>query len=161
MISTDAIRAELWGSEQIQGDWEAIESKLDQSVRSSLTKRVPVIIDATHARRQWRERQLQIPNIPKNISWIGWWLQTPIEICLHWNATRRRSVPEGVILKLAAYLSDPSEQPTHHEGFDHIMLIDPAAENLDKQIDIALTHITETAWSPKQPWRRDELEQMA
>ena len=145
MISTDAIRAQLWGSEQFQGDWAAIEERLDHGVRSSLKKRTPVIVDATHARRQWRERQLQISDIPENVSWIGWWLQTPLDVCLHWNTTRPRHVPEDVILKLAASLSDPLEQPTQHEGFDLIMTINPAAEDLDQQIDAAISRITETA----------------
>ena len=145
VISTDAIRAELWGSEQIQGDWAAIEERLDQRVRSSLWQKTSVIVDATHARRQWRERQLQISDVPENISWIGWWLQTPLEICLHWNTKRRRHVPEDVIHKLAASLWNPSEHPNHHEGFDHIVDINPAAEDLEKQIDAAINLITETS----------------
>lgn len=145
VISKDAIRAELWGSEQIHGNWAAVEERLDQSVRSCLWQRTSVIVDANHAKRQWRERQLQISDVPENISWIGWKLRTPLDICLHWNTTRRRHVPEDVILKLAASLSNPSEQPNQHEGFDQIVDINPAAEDLDKQIDAAISLITETA----------------
>jgi hypothetical protein len=43
---------------------------------------VPVIVDATHARRPWRLAITQALSLPAPVEWIGWWLYTTLGTCL-------------------------------------------------------------------------------
>ena len=54
MLSTDAIRAELFGDASVQGPWDEIRAVMLQRLREAVAAGRPVIIDATHARRPWR-----------------------------------------------------------------------------------------------------------
>jgi len=54
VLSTDAIRAELFGDAVVQGPWEEIRAVLLQRLNSAVADGRPVIVDATHARRPWR-----------------------------------------------------------------------------------------------------------
>ena len=54
VLSTDAIRAELFGDAAVQGPWDEIRALLLQRLHGAVEAGTPVIIDATHARRPWR-----------------------------------------------------------------------------------------------------------
>jgi predicted kinase len=64
VLSTDAIRQELFGDAAVQGPWDEIRTVLLQRLQEAVAAGRPVIIDATHARRPWRllyTQQLQLP----------------------------------------------------------------------------------------------------
>ena len=94
MLSTDAIRAEVFGDAAVQGPWIDIQQHLQQRLIEAVAAGIPVIIDATHARRPWRLALTQGPLLPAPVEWIGWWLYTPLPTCLEWNRHRERQVPE-------------------------------------------------------------------
>ncbi len=125
VLSTDAIRAEVFGDAAVQGPWSAIEQLLHQRLRAAVAAGQPVIVDATHARRPWRLALTQALALPAPVEWVGWWLFTPLATCLEWNQSRQRLVPEPVIKELAAALADPHFGPSRAEGFAAVVALVP------------------------------------
>ena len=125
VLSTDVLRGELFGDAAVQGPWRDIEALLHQRLREAVAAGMPVILDATHARRPWRLVITQALILPAPVEWIGWWLYTPLATCLQWNQSRRRLVPEPVIRELAAALADPALGPSRAEGFAAVVAVVP------------------------------------
>ncbi len=113
-ISTDAIRSQLYGTETIQGNWHDIKTILLTQISESITAGIPVIYDATNAKRPYRMALLQ--KLPQqNCDWIAWHLKTPLPICQKWNKQRTRQVPENIIEKM--FQSLKNFPPIIAEGF--------------------------------------------
>ena len=125
VLSTDAIRAEVFGDAAVQGPWFEIQQRLRQRLIEAVAAGVPVIVDATHARRPWRLALTQALPLPAPVEWIGWWLHTPLPSCLAWNRRRERQVPEAVIREMAAALADPQIGPSRAEGFAALCAVVP------------------------------------
>ena len=125
VLSTDRLRRELFGDAAVQGPWRDIEGLLHQRIRGLVADGVPVIVDATHARRPWRLAITQALALPTPVEWIGWWLHTSLATCLQWNHTRTRLVPEPVIREMAAALADPVFGPSRAEGFAAVVAVVP------------------------------------
>jgi predicted kinase len=125
VLSTDRLRGELFGDAAVQGPWRDIEALLHQRIRESVAAGIPVIVDATHARRPWRLVITQALDLPVPVEWIGWWLYTPLSTCLQWNHTRTRLVPEPVIREMAAALADPIFGPSRSEGMAAVVAVVP------------------------------------
>ena len=114
IVSTDAIRALLFGDESIQGDWLLVEQMVLFQMQEAFDAGCPVIYDATNAKREWRQSILgQVSRI--NVQWIAWYLQTPLSVCKAWNAKRQRQVPEKAIEEFFQALRD--NPPQISEGF--------------------------------------------
>jgi predicted kinase len=126
VISTDAVRIELFGDDTVQGPWRDIEEQLHQRIHRCVAAGMPVIVDATHARRPWRLAITQAMGLPGPVEWIAWWLRTPLSTCLQWNRTRQRLVPEAVIREMDAALADPVFGPSRSEGFAALIAVVPA-----------------------------------
>jgi predicted kinase len=125
VLSTDAIRAEVFGDAAVQGPWIDIEARLHQRIQEAVAAGIPVIVDATHARRAWRLAITQALPLPAPVQWIGWWLYTDLPTSLAWNASRQRPVPVPVIQEMAAALADPHFGPSRAEGFAAICAVVP------------------------------------
>ncbi len=125
VLSTDVIRAEVFGDAAVQGPWPEIQQRLQQRLIEAVAAGIPVIVDATHARRAWRLAIVQALPLPRPVEWIGWWLYTPLPTCLEWNGRRQRLVPVPVIQELAAALADPQFGPCRAEGFAAICAVVP------------------------------------
>ena len=125
VLSTDGVRGEVFGDPAVQGPLRDIEALLHSRIRESVAAGIPVIVDATHARRPWRLAITQALSLPAPVEWIGWWLHTPLGTCLQWNQTRRRLVPEPVIRELAAALADPVFGPSRAEGLAAVVAVVP------------------------------------
>jgi predicted kinase len=126
VLSTDVIRAEVFGDAAVQGPWLDIQQRLYQRLIEAVAQGRPVIVDATHARRAWRLAITQALPLPRAVEWIGWWLYTPLPTCLEWNARRQRTVPVPVIQEMAAALADPHYGPSRAEGFAAICAVVPS-----------------------------------
>ncbi len=125
VLSTDAIRAEVFGDAAVQGPWIDIQQRLQQRLIEAIAAGIPVIIDATHARRPWRLALTQGLLLPAPVEWIGWWLYTALPTCLEWNRLRERQVPEAVVQEMAAALADPHFGPSRAEGFAALCAVVP------------------------------------
>ncbi|MCP9928856.1 AAA family ATPase [Cyanobium sp. CH-040] len=125
VLSTDAIRAEVFGDAAVQGPWIDIQQRLHQRIADAVAAGIPVIVDATHARRAWRLAITQALPLPAPVEWIGWWLYTDLPTSLEWNARRQRPVPVPVIQEMAAALADPHFGPSRAEGFAAICAVVP------------------------------------
>lgn len=115
IVSTDKIREKLFGNENIQGDWQLIETEIFRQIDSHIQEGKPIIYDATNAQKLWRISLLEKLSKYHNINWIGWYLTTPLDVCLAWNRKRDRTVPDDVIIKLYQSLKD--FPPLQSEGF--------------------------------------------
>ncbi len=71
VLSTDGIRAELFGDAAVQGPWPEVRDRLLQRLHGSIAAGTPVIIDATHARRPWRLLYTQALTYSRPVEWIG------------------------------------------------------------------------------------------
>ena len=129
VLSTDAIRAEVFGDAAVQGPWVDIQQRLHQRIQECVAAGIPVIVDATHARRAWRLAITQALPLPAAVEWIGWWLYTDLPTSLEWNARRERAVPVPVIQEMAAALADPHFGPSRAEGFAAICAVVPTHHN--------------------------------
>lgn len=124
LISTDAIRAELFGDASYQGPWpliwREIERRLDQAVTQSRHgSACGAIYDATNAVRRHRKAVLHAAIASGFTRLSGLWLDPPIETCLSHNRMRERQVPEQVIRQMQRQLrTDP---PTLAEGFSRLV----------------------------------------
>jgi predicted kinase len=125
VLSTDAIRAEVFGDAAVQGPWVDIQQRLHQRIQECVAAGIPVIVDATHARRAWRLALTQALPLPAPVEWIGWWLYTDLPTSLEWNGRRERAVPVPVIQEMAAALADPHFGPSRAEGFAAICAVVP------------------------------------
>ncbi len=125
VLSTDVIRAEVFGDAAVQGPWVDIQQRLHQRIQEAVAAGTPVIVDATHARRPWRLAITQALPLPAPVEWIGWWLYTDLPTSLEWNARRERAVPVPVIQEMAAALADPHFGPCRAEGFAAICAVVP------------------------------------
>ena len=138
VLSTDAIRAELFGDAGIQGPWEEVEAALHNRIREAVAAGVPVILDATHGQRPWRLAITQALALPAPVQWIGWWLTTPLDQCLAWDQARERQAGAEVIERIHGYL--PSATYVPDPIFLRKLNEDPSlrAEKLSKQARVFL-----------------------
>jgi len=126
VLSTDRIRQQLFGDAAVQGPWIEIQQQLHQRIQEAVAAGIPVIVDATHARRAWRLAITQGLPLPRPVEWIGWWLTTPLPTSLEWNQRRQRPVPVPVIEEMAAALADPHFGPCLAEGFAALCELTPS-----------------------------------
>jgi predicted kinase len=131
VLSTDAIRAELFGDAGVQGPWDEIRTLMLQRLKEAVAAGIPVILDATHARRPWRLLYTQLLELPAPVEWIGWWLTTPLPTCLEWAGRRERAVPEAVIREFHAAIEHRQFGPCRAEGFAAIVTLNAAAGEAD------------------------------
>lgn len=115
IISSDKMRKQLFGDENIQGDWQLIETEIFKQIDSYIQAGKPIIYDATNAKRWWRISLLKKLAKYDNVNWIGWYLKTPLKVCLEWNQKRDRQVPDNVITHY--YQSLRNFPPLPAEGF--------------------------------------------
>jgi predicted kinase len=145
VISTDAIRQELYGDPAVQGSWHDIRTVLVDRLEQAGQNKMPVIVDATHARRAWRLAMTQALELPIQVEWIGWWLTTPLETCLAWNQERAVPVHTSIIKQYHSDLQDRVFGPSNDEGFALLELFDPSESPIDRLIPRLDGHLLEHA----------------
>lgn len=128
IVSTDAIRSQLFGDERIQGDWLKIEREItrqfQQTVEQSNAGEVSEgIYDATNAVRSQRREAIELARTCGFTQITGVWLKTPLWLCLQRNYQRDRQVPENIILKMHRRLL--GAVPRVEEGFDRLIELQP------------------------------------
>jgi predicted kinase len=119
LISTDAIRGQLFGSEAIQGAWLLIWREIEQQFQQAIVAGKTVIFDATNAQRRHRREVIALARDRGFTHITGIWVQTPVWLCLARNKRRIRKVPEEIILQMHRQLRDAP--PSLEEGLDNLI----------------------------------------
>lgn len=118
-LSSDLIRAELYGDESIQGDPSEVFSLMQRRALEALNNGQHVIYDATNVTRKDRACIIsQCPKFAKIEAHIVW---APIETCIERDANRERTVGKAVIDKMLKRF----QAPYYDEGIDEIKVITP------------------------------------
>ncbi len=121
LVSTDAIRAKLFGDESIQGPWLAILDQIKLQFQQAVTQATTAIYDATNAQRCDRQDLIQLAREIGFDPVIGIWMQTSIEQCLQRNQQRSRQVTQEIILKMHRQLCDAPPRLT--DGLDSLLIV--------------------------------------
>lgn len=94
-ISSDDIRAELWGNEATQGDNNEVFSLMQSRTIEALNNGQSVVYDATNITRKDRSYIIALcPKFAKIECHIIW---APIETCIERDAARERTVGKEII----------------------------------------------------------------
>ena len=116
IVSSDAIRKELYGSEEDQSHNQEVFNEVFKRTRAALANDLHVIIDATNLSRKRRIAFLkQFDNCEKRATVFA----IPFEVCCERNNSRERIVPQYAMDRMYR-----SFQPPHYaEGFDDIQIV--------------------------------------
>lgn len=116
IVSSDEIRKELFGDENIQKEPRRVFDTLYKRVGELLKQKNNVIIDATNIKRKFRILALaRFKNVEKEYYYID----TPLEVCIERDFSRDRQAGEFVINKCFKQL----DFPLYGEGFNKINII--------------------------------------
>lgn len=123
-VSTDRIRASLYGNEAIQGDWWRVWQQVQAEWRQALAairdrKLQGVLYDATNCRRRHR-REVIAAARREGFDWVGIaWFQVSLAVALERNGQRHRQVSPAVIETMHRQLM--GAYPTPEEGADRVV----------------------------------------
>lgn len=113
--SSDQIRREMYGSEEIQGKSSEVFELLGQRVRKDLAAGRSCVIDATNLSRKRRTAMLGSVAKYAGRKTCVIVLATP-SVCMERNAARNRTVPPEAIYRMLCSF----ETPYYYEGWDTI-----------------------------------------
>ena len=114
VISSDAIRKELYGAEEIQGNGKQVFDLVYKRIGEELAKGNDVVFDATNLTPRARKAVFRF-----SAEHIALFVDTLLGKCLKRNAARERKVPKEVIYRMHHNLVYPSKE----EGFSKIIKI--------------------------------------
>ena len=114
--SSDALREELFGDADYQGDNEKLFVELHRRIRRDLQEGKDVVYDATNINS--RRRRAFLKDLPK-CEKIAVVMVEPYEICLKQNEQRERKVPVASIRRMLMNWNTPY----FYEGWDTITIV--------------------------------------
>lgn len=114
-LSSDAIRNELYGSEEVQGDPKEVFARMQDRAIQALSDGFDVIYDATNLTRWCRGEIIKL--CLQNVRIEAHIMSTSVEECIRRDTERYRTVGEEVINAMAKKY----EKPSSAEGFDYII----------------------------------------
>jgi len=122
ILSTDKIRAALYGDESIQGVWSDIEAILYKDIKNAIKANKNIILDSTHYKKEYRAK------IINKFSWdvlgangsefSAYYFNYPFALIYSRNKHRPRRVPFDVLAAMYSELS--AAPPLLSEGFKSI-----------------------------------------
>lgn len=119
VLSSDAIREEITGSESDLSRDRDVWSSLYERVERVITQRQSCIVDATHNSLHVRERDIERYREYGARMVVCVHVIAELETVLTRNRARERFVPEAVISRMHTNLRlDP---PSHEDGFDAVI----------------------------------------
>lgn len=118
-LSSDAIRKELYGDENIQGNPGDVFSLMQKRAIEALNNGNDVIYDATNITRKDRAGIIGVcPKFVKIECHIIW---APIEVCIERDSKRERTVGKEVIDRMLKRF----QAPWYDENIDNLCVIPP------------------------------------
>lgn len=119
VFSSDALRKELYGSEEIQCDNGALFNELTKRIINRLKTNQSAVLDATNMNSKKRKNLLK--QLPKDITKKAVVFATTLEQCKFNNKQRDRFVPEIVIERMWKEF----QFPIYSEGWNAIEIVYP------------------------------------
>ena len=116
ILSTDKMRAELYGAEHIQGNWPDIEALLYKRIKNAIKQNKNIILDSTHFKKEYRVKIIK--NFAKYSKFSAYYFNYPFTLIYSRNKHRARRVPFNVLAAMYSELS--AAPPTLNEGFKSI-----------------------------------------
>ena len=122
ILSTDKMRAELYGAEHIQGNWPDIEALLYKRIKNAIKRNKNIILDSTHYKKEYRAKiikEFSYDVLGANSSeFSAYYFNYPFALIYSRNKHRARRVPFDVLAAMYSELS--AAPPTLAEGFKSI-----------------------------------------
>ena len=116
IISTDRIRAALYGAEHIQGYWPDIEALLYKRIKNAIKQNKNIILDSTHYKKEYRAKIIK--NFAKCSIFSAYYFNYPFSLIYSRNKHRARRVPFDVLAAMYEHLKNAP--PLLSEGFKSI-----------------------------------------
>lgn len=116
----DTIRGELYGDDNIQGDYREIHSRIVEIIEENVGK--TIILDGTHYLASYRKQAITLLNSYGYNEVEAIVVDKPLEVCLQQNEARSRKVPKEVITTMHQKLSQ-SVKGIDKEGFSNVTFI--------------------------------------
>ena len=116
ILSTDKMRAELYGAEHIQGNWQDIEALLYKRIKNAIKQNKNIILDSTHFKKEYRAKIIK--NFVKYSKFSAYYFNYPFSVIYDRNKKRARRVPFNVLA--AMYKELKTAPPILSEGFKSI-----------------------------------------
>ena len=120
ILSGDDIRFKLYGGSEVQPSWIEIWSRIEREIEENVG--LPLIMDGTHCRANYREEVLTLLRSYGYTSINAVVFNTPLETCLLRNSKRKRVVPEHTVRHMHQSL-ERSLKVIHQEPFDSVTII--------------------------------------
>ena len=122
ILSTDKMRAELYGAEHIQGFWPDIEALLYKRIKNAIKQNKNIVLDSTHYKKEYRAKiikKFSYDVLGANSSeFSAYYFNYPFTLIYIRNKHRARRVPFDVLAAMYSELS--AAPPTLAEGFKSI-----------------------------------------
>lgn len=128
VVSTDAIRGELYGDENVQGDPNQVFSIAKTRMLDALNGDYELVVfDATNLRKKYRVPIIEEMRKRVNTEFevVALWVAVPYKECLRRDKGRDRVVGESVIRRMYLNFAPPG----YEEGFDNIIIDTPDSED--------------------------------
>jgi len=116
ILSTDKMRAELYGAEHIQGNWSDIEALLYKRIKNAIKQNKNIILDSTHFKKEYRAKIIK--NFAKCSEFSAYYFNYPFALIYSRNKHRARRVPFEVLAAMYEHLKNAP--PTLAEGYTSI-----------------------------------------
>ena len=116
ILSTDKMRAKLYGAEHIQGNWPDIEALLYKRIKKAIKQNKNIILDITHFKKEYRAKIIK--NFVKYSKFSAYYFNCPFSVIYDRNKKRARRVPFNVLA--AMYKELKTAPPILSEGFKSI-----------------------------------------
>ena len=116
ILSTDKMRAALYGAEHIQGNWPDIEALLYKRIKKAIKQNKNIILDSTHFKKEYRAKIIK--NFAKYSEFSAYYFNYPFTLIYSRNKHRARRVPFKVLAAMYSELS--AAPPILAEGFKSI-----------------------------------------
>ena len=104
IISTDRIRAALYGAEHIQGYWPDIEALLYKRIKNAIKQNKNIILDSTHFKKEYRAKIIK--NFAKYSEFSAYYFNYPFALIYIRNKRRARRVPFDVLAAMYEHLKN-------------------------------------------------------
>ena len=117
IVSSDAIRKELYGSEEDQNHNDRVFNEVHKRIKNAIKNGEDVIYDATNLSHKRRKNFLK--ELPADVEKIAVVAATELDVILEQNASRVRHVSEEVIMRMFKTMT----LPRLDEGWDSIRII--------------------------------------